>query len=72
MDWEFGISRSKLLHIERIKQKALLYNLGNYIQQPVISHNGKEYEKEYVCIYIYVNHFALHQKLTHCKSSILQ
>ena len=54
MDWEFGISRSKLLHIERINQKALLYNLGNYIQQPVISHNGKEYEKEYVCIYIYI------------------
>ena len=50
MDWEFGISRSKLLHIEWINQKALLYNLGDYIQQPVISHNGKEYEKEYVCI----------------------
>ena len=54
MDWEFGISRCKLLHIEWINQKALLYNLGSYIQQPVISHNGKEYEKEYVCIYIYV------------------
>ena len=52
MDWEFGISRSKLLHIEWINQKALLYNLGDYIQQPVISHNGKEYEKEYVYIYI--------------------
>ena len=25
-----------------------------------------------VYIYIYMNHFALHQKLTHCKSSILQ
>ena len=26
-----------------------------------------------VCIYIYLNHFALHVKLTqHCKSTILQ
>ena len=22
----------------------------NYIQYPVINHNGKEYEKEYICI----------------------
>ena len=26
--------------------KVLLYNTGNYIQYPVINHNGKEYEKE--------------------------
>ena len=32
MDWEFGISRCKLLHIERINNKNLLYNTGNYIQ----------------------------------------
>ena len=25
---------------------------GNYIQYPVINHNGKEYEKEYVDIYV--------------------
>ena len=33
--------------------KVLLYNTRNYIQYPVINHNGKEYEKEcmYVCIY---------------------
>ena len=33
------------------KQKVLLYSTGNYIQYPVINHNGKEYEKE--CIYMY-------------------
>ena len=51
MDWEFGISRCKLLYIEWINNKVLLYSTGNYIQYPVINHNGKEYEKE--CIYMY-------------------
>ena len=50
MDWEFGISRWKLLYIGWINNKVLLYCTGNYIQYPVISHNGKEYEK--VCIYV--------------------
>ena len=31
--------------------KILQYSTGNYIQYPVINHNGKEYEKECVCIY---------------------
>ena len=48
MDWEFGTSRCKLVHIEWVK-KVLLYSIGNYIQYPVINHNGKEYEK-YICI----------------------
>ena len=30
--------------------KILLYSTGNYIQFPEINHNGKEYEKECVCI----------------------
>ena len=39
---------------------------GNYIQNPVINHNGKEYEKECVCvcvcIYIYkLSHFTVQQ-----------
>ena len=44
MDWEFGISRCKLLDIEWINNKVLLYSTGNYIQYLVINHNGKEYE----------------------------
>ena len=48
--WEFGTSRYKLLYIEWIKDKVLLYSTGNYIQYPVINQNGKEYEKE--CVYI--------------------
>ena len=46
MDWEFVISRCKLLYIEWINSKALLYNTGNYSQYHVTDHNRKEYEKE--------------------------
>ena len=45
VDWEFGISRCKLLFIELINNKVLLYSTGNSIQYPVTNHNGKEYEK---------------------------
>ena len=30
--------------------KVLLDSTGNYVEYPVINHNGKEYEKEYICI----------------------
>ena len=41
-DWGFGISRCKLLYVERVNNKVLLYSTGNYIQKPIINHNGKE------------------------------
>ena len=49
MDWEFGVSRCRLLYIyiEWISNKVLLYSTGNSIQYPVKNRNGKEYEKEY-------------------------
>ena len=47
MDWEFGISRGKLLCIGWINNKGI----GNYIQYPVTNHNGKEYEKESTYMY---------------------
>ena len=31
MDWEFGISRCKLLHLVWINNEVLLYSTGNYI-----------------------------------------
>ena len=48
VDWEFGINKCKLLYTNWINNKALLCSTGNYIQYPVINHNGKEYEKEFV------------------------
>ena len=53
MDWEFGISRCKLIYIEYIyiyidididiDNEVLLYSTENYNQYPMINHNGKEY-----------------------------
>ena len=42
-DWEFGVSRCKLLHLEWLNNKVLLYSTGNYIQSPETDHDGKEY-----------------------------
>ena len=42
MHWEFGVSRCKLFYIGCINNKVLLDSTGNYIQYPVINHNGKE------------------------------
>jgi len=41
MEWEFGVRRSKLLNIEWINNKVLLYSTGNYIQYFLINCNGK-------------------------------
>ena len=43
MEWEVGVSRGKLLYmlIEWINNKVLLYSTENYIQYPMINHNGK-------------------------------
>ena len=51
MDWEFGISRCKLLYIEWINNKVQLYSTGNYIQYPVINHKGK-YMKKNILVYV--------------------
>ena len=51
MEWEVGVSRCKLLYIEWINNKILLYSTDNYIQYPMINHNGKEY---FLNVYIYM------------------
>ena len=48
IEYESAFSICKLLYIECISNKILLYNTENYLQYPVINHNGKEY----VCIYV--------------------
>ena len=51
MDWEFGVSRCNILHIEWVNNKVLLYSTGNYVQYPGINHNGKDFKKNvYICI----------------------
>ena len=56
-DREFGISRCKLYFIYKMdKQQVLLYSTGNYIQYPVINHNGKECWKRMLKknVYMYI------------------
>jgi len=49
-DWEFGISRCKLLYIEWKNNQVLLYGTGNYIQYSVINHNRKKSIQSHVCV----------------------
>ena len=46
MDWEIGISRCKLLHLEWMSNDVLLYSTGNYIQSLLMEHDGRYYEKK--------------------------
>ena len=43
VEWEAGVSRCELLYIGWVNSKVLLDGTENYIQYPVINHNGKEY-----------------------------
>ena len=40
-------------YYRRTDKQVLLYRTGYYIQYPVINHHGKEYEKEYIFIYMH-------------------
>ena len=40
------------IYIKWINNMVLLYNTENHIQYPMISHNGKEYKKEYIYMYM--------------------
>jgi len=46
-DKEFGISRCKLLSTEWLN-KVPPYSTGNYIQYPIINHNGKKIGIKYI------------------------
>ena len=43
MKWEIGVSRCELLYTGWRNKKVLLYSIENYIQYPMIYHNGKEH-----------------------------
>ena len=48
MDWEFGISRCKLIYRMDRQQGPTIYSTRNCIQSPVINHYGKGYKKVYM------------------------
>ena len=43
MKWEAGLIRGKLLYIGWVNNEVLLYSTENYIQYPMINHDGKAY-----------------------------
>ena len=52
VDREFGVSRCKLLHLERKSSEVLLYSTGHCVQSLGIDNDGKEYKK---IIYVYIH-----------------
>ena len=42
MDWEFGVSRCKLLQLECIDNKVVLYRLSNLLRQTIMENNIKK------------------------------
>ena len=63
---EYRINRYTLAYIKQIN-KDLQYSTGKYIQDLVITYNGKESEKKY----IYIKHTKYNQ-ITLLKSTIVQ
>ena len=41
VDGEVGVGRCKLLHVEWISNKVLLYTTGNYVQSLGLEHDGR-------------------------------
>ena len=54
MESGFEISRCSLLYTRWINT-VLVHSTGDYVQYPAISHDGKESEKECICVYICVH-----------------
>ena len=50
MDWEFEVDICKLLLLEWMNSKVLLYSTGRYMQSSGINHNGKEDFTKNVCM----------------------
>lgn len=51
-NWEFGVSMYKLLHVEWINNKDPPCGAGDSTQYLVITCNGEEPQKEYICVYV--------------------
>ena len=62
-DSESGIDMYTLLCLEQITKKDLLYSTGNSTQYFAVTYKEKESEKK-MYMYVQLNHFAIHLKLT--------
>ena len=48
MDWEFGVNRCRLLHLELIGNEILLYSTGNCVWSLVMEHD--DVREKCICV----------------------
>ena len=64
---EFGIDMYTLLYLKWITNKDLLYSTRNSAQCYMAAWMGREFEREWIHVYTWLNPFAVHLKLLqHC------
>ena len=64
---EIGIDMYALLYLKWVTNKGLLYRTGNSAQCYVAAWMGGEFGGERIHVYVWLNHFAVHLKLSqHC------
>ena len=71
MDWESGVNRCKLMHLEWISNEILPYSTGNSIWSLMMEHDNVR-NKMYICMCDWVT-LLYGRKLTdHCKPTIIE
>ena len=60
---EFGIDMYSLLYLKWITNKDLLYSTGTSAQCYVAVWMGGEFGGEWIHVYVWLSHFAVHLKL---------
>ena len=64
---EFGMDMYTLLYLKRITNKEVLCSTGNSAQCYVAAWMGREFGGEWIHVYVWLNPFAVHLKLSqHC------
>jgi len=67
----FGTGTCTLRYMKWLANGNILYSTDNSTQYSVIIYVGRESEREWICVYVWPNHFVVQQKIP-CKSTILQ
>lgn len=70
VNWEFGVSRFKLL-LSECRDKVLLCITRNSIPSPGINHDRKEYLKKNVCMFKTESLCCAAKIDTHCKRTTI-
>jgi len=70
---EFGMDMYTLLYLKWITNKDVLYSTRNSAQRYVVAWLGREFGEEWIHVYVWLNPFAVYQKLLqHCSLVIPQ